>query len=194
MLSRFVHGATLGLVIACFCVLSLSAFSQQAVFSIDPAHSSVTFTLPDVLHTVHGTFDVRPGNISFNRASGRMEGHVSVNAASGTSGNKVRDERMAKDELRAKTFPVVSFAPAQLYGLVPTSGDATVMVHGVFTLLGQDHPLQVPFKVHVQGQACTATGDFNVPYVSWGLKDPSTFLLKVAKEVKIQVLLQGELR
>jgi polyisoprenoid-binding protein YceI len=194
MFSRFVHETAFGLAISCFCALPPSAFSQQAVFSIDPGHSSITFTLPDVLHTVHGSFRLQPGNISFNRASGRMEGHVSVDSASGTSGNKMRDDRMAKDELRAKTFPIISFAPTQLYGLVPTSGDASVLVHGVFTLLGQDHPLEAPFKVHVQGQACTAAGDFIVPYVDWGLKDPSTFLLKVAKEVKIQVLLQGELR
>jgi hypothetical protein len=34
-------------------------------------------------------------------------------------------------------------------------------------------------------------GSFVVPYVKWGLKDPSVLILKVAKEVHIDLSLAG---
>ena len=48
-------------------------------------------------------------------------------------------------------------------------------------------------KVSIDGRTCTATGTFNVPYVEWGLKDPSNFLLHVGKVVTIQMTLVGTL-
>jgi polyisoprenoid-binding protein YceI len=171
-----------------------SSASAQRKFSIDPTHSTVSFTLPDVLHTVHGSFTVQASTVSFDRGTGKMGGIIEVDSGSGESGNKVRDGRMRNDELKAKLFPNTTFAPTQLYGKIPSSGEASVLVDGMFTLVGQIHPLEVPLKLHIEGQRCTATGSFVVPYVRWGLKDPSTFILKVATDVTIQVVLQGTLQ
>jgi hypothetical protein len=48
-------------------------------------------------------------------------------------------------------------------------------------------------QLHIDGTSLTAKGHFTVPYVQWGLKDPSVFILKVAKEVGIDLTLVGSL-
>jgi hypothetical protein len=48
-------------------------------------------------------------------------------------------------------------------------------------------------QVHIDGANITAKGSFLVPYVKWGLKDPSIMILKVAKEVHIDLELSGTL-
>ena len=167
--------------------------AQSRTFTVDPAHSSVAFTLSDVLHTVHGSFAVQTGEIGFDSSSGSMSGKIVVSAASGDSSSKSRDQRMTKDELEAKLFPSITFSPARFYGTVPASGFATVEVEGIFTLLGKEHLIRLPMKLDMRETTCTATGSFSVPYVQWGLKDPSTFVLRVGKEVQVDLRLNGRI-
>jgi polyisoprenoid-binding protein YceI len=177
----------------CILLVSAAARAQSQTFTIDPASSKVTFTLPDVLHTVHGSFALERGQVQFVPASGVMSGEIVVSARSGESGNKLRDERMTKDELNAQTYPAVTFAPKHLQGQFLTTGDSTVQVDGTFTLVGKQHSLQLPMHIHVADRQCVVTGTFQLPYVDWGLKNPSTFVLKVAREVQITLELKGSL-
>jgi hypothetical protein len=48
-------------------------------------------------------------------------------------------------------------------------------------------------QLHIDGADLKAKGRFIVPYVQWGLKDPSVFVLKVAREVGIDLTLVGRL-
>jgi polyisoprenoid-binding protein YceI len=159
-------------------------------YRVDPANSTVSFTLGGS-HTVIGTFKVTNGDFSLDAPSGAMKGIVTVDASSGNSDDKGRDKKMTNDQMKAQTFPSVTFAPAKFSGQVKDSGDSTGQVDGTFTLLGQGHPLSVPMAVHVEGDHFTATGSFVVPYVSWGMKDPSWFVMKEAKEVKVDLKLAG---
>ena len=45
----------------------------------------------------------------------------------------------------------------------------------------------------VAAGAVTATTQFTVPYVAWGMKNPSKFLFKVSKQVEINVAAKGTL-
>jgi polyisoprenoid-binding protein YceI len=174
--------------------LAASAHAEQDSLLVDPSRSSVTFTLSDVLHTVRGAFAIERGQVGFSRHTGTMTGQIEVDAASGRSGNRVRDERMTKEELHAGNFPSVTFAPTQFHGTIPTSGKGTIDVQGQFTLLGHSHPVQLPMTIEVSGTTCHAEGTFVVPYVAWGLHDPRTFVLRVAKQVDIHVELSGTLK
>jgi len=174
--------------------LSPAILHAQNKLSLDTTRSEVHFTLTDTLHVVHGTFHIQQGDVTFDPATGHASGSILVDALSGQSGNSVRDRRMTKDELKAPEFKTVTFAPTRFTGTFNPTGDSTLQVHGVFTLIGTPHEIDVPMQVQVNGDQIHAVGSFAVPYVQWGLKDPSTFMIKVEKEVHIELDLTGTLR
>ncbi|MDE3166359.1 MAG: YceI family protein, partial [Acidobacteriota bacterium] len=59
--------------------------------------------------------------------------------------------------------------------------------HGMFRLHGQDHELTVPVAVDADGDGYRAVAKFSVPYIKWGLKNPSTLFLRVSDTVEITV-------
>lgn len=166
-------------------------FAQQQTFSVNPSASSIGFSLTGTGHEVHGTFHVASGRIQYNSSSPKMSGAIVVSARSGDSGEKSRDKTMDKKVLQTDRFADITFQPQSYTGTIAAAGDSTIQVSGIFTLHGTPHDLTVPMQVHIEGQNVTAKGSFVVPYVKWGLKDPSIFVLKVAKEVQIQLNLVG---
>jgi hypothetical protein len=46
-------------------------------------------------------------------------------------------------------------------------------------------------KSHIEGGRVNATADFEVPYVKWGMKDPSTLFLRVKNSVLINIVAVG---
>ena len=174
--------------------LATTTLHAQNKLSVDPARSEVNFTLGDTLHVVHGTFHIQQGDVAFDPATGKATGSIVVDALSGQSGSSMRDHRMTDDELKASTFKTISFTPTHFTGTFNATGDSTLQVHGIFTLLGTPHEIDVPMQVQVNGEQLHAVGSFAVPYVQWGLKDPSTFMLHVNKEVQIDLSLMGTLQ
>jgi len=177
-------------VLAVLALLSGAAWSQEH-FKVDPPSSEVHFTLGASDGPVKGTFHISAGEFTLDPATGAMTGTVTVDAASGDSGKKNRDKKMTNDQMKAQTYPTVTFAPTKFSGQVNETGDSTGQVDGAFTLIGQAHPVSVPMNVHMEGDRFTAMGEFTLPFVSWGMKDPSFMFLKVEKEVKIQLKLTG---
>jgi polyisoprenoid-binding protein YceI len=167
------------------------AIAQQQTFTVNPTASTVGFALTGTGHEVHGTFHVSSGTIQFDRAAPKMSGTIVVSAMSGDSSDKSRDKNMHEKVLEADRFTDVTFQPQSYTGSLGPSGDSTIQVSGVFTLHGAPHDITVPMQVHADGQNLTAKGSFIVPYVKWGLKDPSIMILKVAKEVHIDLNLVG---
>jgi hypothetical protein len=47
--------------------------------------------------------------------------------------------------------------------------------------------LTLHFKVTGEGSQYTASTHFTIPYVQWGMKSPSNFLLKVGDKVEVDV-------
>jgi polyisoprenoid-binding protein YceI len=171
--------------------LASLASAQQQTFTVNPDSSSVGFALTGTGHQVHGTFHVQSGTIQFDRSAPKMSGTIVVSAASGESGDKGRDKKMHSDVLDVERFADVTFAPQSYQGTLASTGDSAIQVSGTFTLHGTPHEITVPMQVHIDGSNLTAKGQFVIPYVKWGLKDPSIFILKVAKDVQINLTLVG---
>jgi polyisoprenoid-binding protein YceI len=161
--------------------------------TLDPAQSKVHWTLPTTLHTVHGTFDVTRGAMEFDPTSGKASGEIVVDAKSGESGNNSRDARMHKEVLETAKYPDVVFRPTQVEGVVGASGPCDIKVHGTFSVHGADHEVVVLVHAELAGETWKGTGKFDVPYVQWGMKDPS-LLLRVKHVVSVEIEMSGSLQ
>jgi len=167
------------------------ALAQHQAFNINPDASTVAFTLASTHEITNGTFHVSKGLVNFDAASPNLSGLIDVSAASGNTGNASRDKKMLNDVLQTSQFADVTFVPQTYTGTLALNGDSTLQVTGIFTLHGTPHTLTVPMQLHIDGNKLTAKTTFKVPYVEWGLKDPSWFVFKVAKEVDVNLTLVG---
>jgi polyisoprenoid-binding protein YceI len=171
--------------------LVISAAAQNTAFQLDPAQTSVKFTLGDVLHTVRGTFRLKHGALRFEPASGKVSGEIVVDAKSGESGSSMRDRKMHKEILESERYPDIAFRPDKIEGAMASQGKSSVMVHGLFSIHGVDHEITVPAEVELATDHWTATVHFTVPYEKWGMKNPSTLFLHVNDSVEIDLSAVG---
>ena len=169
------------------------ARAQQRTFELDPAQTEVDFTLSSTLHTVHGSFHLKRGSIQFDDATGQARGELVVDAASGQSGNDGRDKKMHKEILESPKYSDIVFTPQHIKGTVAADGKSQVEVDGLLMLHGQSRPLTMTIQVELQSGSGSADATFTVPYQKWGLKNPSTFILRVSDKVEISVHAAGRL-
>ncbi len=175
----------------CLLLTLASAASAQAVFDLDASQSRAAFTLSDVLHTVHGSFKVKRGSIHFD-PSGEASGEIAVDATSGESGSGARDKKMHQSVLESQKFPEIVFVPSRVRGAVNAHAyDGKVEIDGTFTIHGASHPLTASATVVAAGDRLQTKVHFVVPYVSWGMKNPSTLFLKVGETVDIDLDASG---
>jgi polyisoprenoid-binding protein YceI len=168
--------------------------ASQVVLTIDPAKSKVRWIVDSTLHTVHGTFNLESGTLRFDDGTGQASGEIAVSAASGESGNDLRDARMHKEILETTKYPDVVFRPTQVDGKVSLSGPSDVNLRGILSIHGLEHDLVAPVHAYLDGNHWTATTKFEIPYVKWGIRDPSNFLLKVKPVVIVELELSGQVR
>jgi polyisoprenoid-binding protein YceI len=161
---------------------------------LDPAQTEIHWKLSG-LHSTRGTFKLKSGEFIFDPSTGVAEGEILVDATTGESGNADRDKRMQDEVLESNRYPAIFFHPTQLKGgFKPGESTQQVQAQGTFNIHGADHALELPLKVETAGDMVTATTRFTVPYVAWGMKNPSKFLLHVSKQVDIEVTAKGTIK
>jgi polyisoprenoid-binding protein YceI len=170
-----------------------SAARSELVLTLDPAQSKVHFNVESTLHTVHGTFSVKSGTVRFDPQTGKAGGEIVVNATSGDSGSNSRDARMHKEILETKKYPDAVFHPSQIEGQVASIGACDVKLRGTISLHGADHELTALIHANLASDHWTGTAKFEVPYITWGIKDPSNLFLKVRPVVNVELEMSGVL-
>jgi polyisoprenoid-binding protein YceI len=178
---------------ACLLLLPSMVGAQQITVNLDPAQTKIQWTLGATMHTVHGTFKLKSGRVTFEPQSGAASGEIIVDATSSESGNNSRDNKMHKEVLESQRYPEITFSPTHVMGRVADQGTSNLQVQGVFHIHGANHDLTLSLPVEKSGDAVSASTSFVVPYQEWGMKDPSTFFLKVEKTVSISISSVGRI-
>jgi len=181
------------LLLALAALFAAPAAGEEVTVRLDPAKSRIGFTLGATLHTVHGSMKLTRGEVRFDPESGAAEGRIVVDARSAETGNRDRDADMHAKVLESGRFSDIVLAVERIEGGFQPKGTSRLTLHGQLSIHGRSHRVSLPAEVTVEGGRVTAKLEFTVPYVEWGMKDPSKFLLSVAKVVKVTVEAQGTL-
>ncbi|HVW87078.1 MAG TPA: YceI family protein [Bryobacteraceae bacterium] len=168
-------------------LLAIPAFAADYSLQLTPDNTKIDWTLGDVLHTVHGTFRLKQGTITFDPDTGKASGQVVVDVQSGESGSGARDHRMHANVLESAKYPEAVFTPDRMEGKLSLDAPSAVKLHGTFRIHGAAHELTMDVQAKPGPGLISADITFHVPYVAWGMKDPSTFLLKVNKTVEMTI-------
>lgn len=172
---------------------AVSAQAQQRVLVLDPQASKVSFALKATGHMVEGAFALQSGRIAFDPATGAASGEIVIDLKGAKTGDKRRDRIMHEEVLETGKYPTAVFRAEKVRGAVPDSGAGQVTLDGTLSFHGADHKVSLPAKVDVQNGRVQADTELEIPYVEWGLHDPSIVMLRVAKVVTVKVRAVGTL-
>jgi polyisoprenoid-binding protein YceI len=167
------------------------AWANQLELELDPDRTTVSFVLGATMHKVRGGFRLERGEVSYDPATGVASGEVAVDARSGDSGNEKRDRHMHQKVLESESHPTIVLRPRRVEGELPAAGEGRLTLLGSMILHGGEHEVEIPLTVNVDGASIRISAEFDVPYVEWGLKDPSKLVLRVAKLVTVKVEAEG---
>jgi len=162
-------------------------------FELDPKATTVELTFGATLHTVNGSLRAKQGTVRINSDTGQASGWIVLDAASAQTGNARRDRKMHEKILESRRFPDIVFDVQRVTGKINLTGRSELQLQGILDFHGDRHTLSLPVVATSDGSRVTATGSLDIPYVDWGLRDPSFFLLRVDKEVRVTVRAVGRL-
>jgi polyisoprenoid-binding protein YceI len=171
---------------------TIRSSTSEIVLTLDPAQSNLHWQVDSTLHMVHGTFALKSGTVRLNAETGDASGEITVSAPSGESGNSSRDKRMHKEVLETAKYPDVIFHPHHFEGKVRGTGISDGKLSGVLSIHGSDHDVTALVHAELKSDRWTGTSTFEVPYVTWGIKDPSNFVLKVKPVVTVELEMSGQ--
>jgi polyisoprenoid-binding protein YceI len=94
--------------------------------------------------------------------------------------------------LETARYPQAVFHVERVDGVLHREGRSEIQLHGTLEFHGASHVIALPVVAMAKDDQVTASGMLTIPYVEWGLTDPSVFLLRVEKEVKVEVHAVGK--
>lgn len=168
--------------------------SAGHVLTLDPAETTVDFWLEATGHDVEGHLFLTSGRLEIGPTGGeggRASGELVIDARRAETGNRRRDRKMHGEVLESEAHPLIVFHAQRFAGSFPGADVGEVRLVGEMELLGRRHPVELPVHYALDGGSFTADATFDVPFIEWGLHDPSIFLLKVDEVVQVTVHARG---
>jgi len=123
-------------------------------------------TLNATLHTVHGKFLLRRGELRFEAGTGQISGEIVFDATSGKSRNDGRDRKCTRTVLESAKYPDISFRPDRVEGKVAESGTSTD-------------------QVRFERDRWMASTHVTIPHGKWGMNNPSNLVVHVGDSVEV---------
>jgi len=179
--------------IALACVVAPPARAERRVLELDAETSRVAIAVEATLHTVRGTARVVSGRIAFDEGSGAAEGRVVIDARSLDTGIEARDATLHAEVLESGRYPEIVFDATGIEVLSRSPREIRIALTGRLTLLGAAHEISLPVRVELDGERVHAVSHVVIPYVAWGLRDVSGFVLRVSDEVAVELDVHGTL-
>ncbi|HEX3528349.1 MAG TPA: YceI family protein [Thermoanaerobaculia bacterium] len=177
-----------------FCWLfALPLAAETLTFTLDPAATTIELGFGATLHSVAGTLRVQEGAIHFDPATGQATGRIVIDATSAETGVKRRDKKMHEKILESPKFPLMVFTVERISGTLNRAGRSEIELHGTLDMHGVQRPMDLVVTAKADGAKVAAVGHVTIPYLKWGMADPSFFILRVDKEVHVQIKANGSL-
>lgn len=193
-IGRRLRRSQLARVVGVFLVaVAAPASAAERVLVLDAEASEITFTLAATLHTVRGSAPLTEGRVRFDPATGAASGRVVVDATAIETGNRSRDRKMHREVLESGRYPQIVFSPRRLAGDWGAEAAGEVTLAGEIELHGGRHAMSITARVVRSGDRVRAEGTLTVPYVEWGMEDPSSLLLRVGKTVEVTLAIVGSI-
>jgi polyisoprenoid-binding protein YceI len=174
-------------------VLASVLRGETVTFELDPKATTIEFTFGATLHTVDGTLRAKEGTVRVDTETGAASGRIVLDATSAQTGNDRRDRKMHEKILESQRYPEMVFDIERLSGKLNPLGSSEIELHGTLEMHGTRRPIALPTTVISDGKTVTGTGTLILPYLEWGLPDPSVFILRVEKEVRVTVKAAGRI-
>jgi polyisoprenoid-binding protein YceI len=133
---------------------------------IDPARSSLTFTISRPGETVEGKAPGFSGEVRVEPEHPEQGASVllRVEAASLDTGNGIRDKKMRKSHLEVATFPQIVFQSTSVsfqdpQGPLRPGAERQAMVEGRLDLHGVARTVRIPVRLRYDGASLAADGE-----------------------------------
>jgi len=173
--------------------LAATAAAEEQTLTLDPAATTIAFTLGATLHSVEGTVRLSSGVIRFDPVTGVASGEIDVDARTATTGLESRDRSMHGEVLESEKYPRIAFRAERLRVVHRDASGAVIELEGQLDLHGRPRPYALPAKLVFDGERVSIDAKFRVPYVDWGMQDYSTFILRVDRFVDVRVASAGRI-
>jgi polyisoprenoid-binding protein YceI len=183
-------------VLAVLWILSPPLAAETLTFTLDPQATTIEFGFGATLHSVEGSLRAKEGKIDFDPATGQADGRIVIDATSAQTGNSRRDAKMHEKILESSKYPEMIYTVERISGTLNRTGRSDIELHGTLDMHGVKRSLDLVGTVKAdgdRGDRIAAVGRVTISYLEWGMIDPSFFILRVEKQVHVEVKASGHL-